>query len=39
MQLAQDAVNGTYGAIWPHVKHEDTGNAAFFTQMEPGPFT
>ena len=38
MQVAQDAVNGTYGAIWPHLKLEDTGNATF-TLMEPGPFT
>jgi len=39
MQLARGAVDGTCAAIWPHLKHQDADHAAFYTQVEPGPFT
>ena len=39
MRLARSAVNGTYGAIWPHLKQQDAEHAAFYTQVDPGPFT
>jgi len=39
MRLAHSAVNGTYGAIWPHLKQQDAEHAAFYTQVDPGPFT
>jgi hypothetical protein len=39
MQLARGVVDGTYAAIWPHLQHGDADHAAFYTQVEPGPFT
>ena len=28
-----------YAATWPHLKHHDDDHAAFYTQVDPGPFT
>jgi len=39
MQLALAVINGTYAAIWPHLKQQDPDHTAFFTQIEPGPVT
>ncbi len=39
MRLARSAVNGTYAAIWPHLKQQDAEHAVFYTQVDPGPFT
>ena len=35
MRLAGSAVNGTYGAIWPHLKQQDAEHAAFPTPAAP----
>lgn len=39
MQFADSAVNGTYAATWPHLKHEGVDHLTFYTQVEPGSFT
>lgn len=39
MQLARGVVDGTYAATLPHLKHQDADHSAFYTQVEPGPFT
>jgi len=37
MQLAQNAVNGTYGAVALHVERPDDEHVGFHTRLEPGP--
>lgn len=39
MQLATGVIDGTYAALSPHLQHENADHAAFYTQVEPGPFT
>jgi hypothetical protein len=39
MRLALSVINGTYAAIWPHLKQQDADHAAFCTQVDPGPLT
>ena len=39
MRLAKGVINGTFAAIWPHLRREDADHAGFNTQVEPGPFT
>ena len=39
MQFAKYAANGTYATTGLHLKHEDADHGAFYTQVEPSPFT
>ena len=38
MRLADNVINGSYAATWPHLKQHDD-HTGFHTQVDPGPFT
>jgi hypothetical protein len=39
MRLANNVIDGTFAATWPHLKQDDDDHAGFYTQVDPGPFT